>query len=129
VALPLKGRLILAFLRALVGAFKAGKTFVAQNTGFGGDLSAVTNLIGEKHLRERSLVLAVSRTRVDGRRRLNGEVPMLVTEQDAVMQKWCPMIRLRWEARPFAYNRSNPGRSARFRNMLYRIFSHACITR
>jgi hypothetical protein len=61
VALPLKGRLILAFLRALVGAFKAGKTFVAQNTGFGGDLSDVTNLIGEKHLRERSLALAVSR--------------------------------------------------------------------
>jgi hypothetical protein len=26
------------------------------------------------------------------------------------------------ESRPFAYNRSNPGRSARFRNMLYRIF-------
>jgi hypothetical protein len=42
-ALPLKGRLILAFLRALVGAFKAGKIFVAQNTGFGGDLSDVTN--------------------------------------------------------------------------------------
>ena len=47
---------------------------------------------------------------------------MLVTEQDAVMKKWCPMIRLRWEARPFAFNRSNPGRSARFRNMMYRIF-------
>ncbi len=47
---------------------------------------------------------------------------MLLTEQDAVMKKWCPMIRLRWETRPFAYNRSNPGRSARFRNMLYRIF-------
>ena len=47
---------------------------------------------------------------------------MLVTEQDAIMKKWCPMIRLRWEARPFAFNRSNPGRSARFRNMLYRIF-------
>jgi hypothetical protein len=47
---------------------------------------------------------------------------MLITEQDAVMKKWCPMIRLRWESRPFAYNRSNPGRSARFRNMLYRIF-------
>jgi len=46
---------------------------------------------------------------------------MLVTGQDAVMKKWCPMIRLRWEARPFAYNRSNPGRSARFRNMLYRM--------
>jgi hypothetical protein len=47
---------------------------------------------------------------------------MLVTEQDAVMKKWCPMIRLRWEARPLAFNRSNPGRSARFRNMLYRMF-------
>ena len=47
---------------------------------------------------------------------------MLITEQDAIMKKWCPMIRLRWEARPFAFNRSNPGRSARFRNMMYRIF-------
>ena len=47
---------------------------------------------------------------------------MLVTEQDAIMKQWCPMIRLRWEARPFAFNRSNPGRSARFRNMMYRIF-------
>ncbi len=28
--LPLKGRLILAFLRALVGAFKAGKIFVPR---------------------------------------------------------------------------------------------------
>ncbi len=35
---------------------------------------------------------------------------MLVTEQDAAMTKWCPMIRLRWQARPFAFNRSNPGR-------------------
>jgi hypothetical protein len=34
-ALPLKGRPILAFLWALVGAFKAGKTFMARNTGFG----------------------------------------------------------------------------------------------
>jgi hypothetical protein len=47
-ALPLKGRLILAFLRTLVGAFKAGKTFVAQNTDFGGGLSDVTNFIDEK---------------------------------------------------------------------------------
>jgi hypothetical protein len=47
---------------------------------------------------------------------------MLITEQDAIMKKWCPMIRLRWEARPLAFNRSNPGRSARFRNMMYRIF-------
>jgi hypothetical protein len=34
---------------------------------------------------------------------------MLVTEEDAVMKKWCPMVRLRWEQRPFAFNRSNPG--------------------
>ena len=61
VALPLKGRLILAFLRALVGAFKAGKTFVAQNTGFGGGLWDVTTLMVEKHLGERSLALAASR--------------------------------------------------------------------
>jgi hypothetical protein len=47
---------------------------------------------------------------------------MLVTEQDAVMLKWCPMIRLRWETRPFAFNRSNPGPKARLRNLLYRIF-------
>jgi hypothetical protein len=37
-ALPLKGRLILAFLRALVGAFKATNTFVAQDTDFGGGI-------------------------------------------------------------------------------------------
>jgi hypothetical protein len=29
----------------------AGETFIAQNNGFGGVLSDVTNLIGEKHLR------------------------------------------------------------------------------
>ena len=58
VALPLKGRLILAFLRALVGTFKAGRTFVPRITGFGGDLSDVTNLMGEKRLRERLLVVA-----------------------------------------------------------------------
>jgi hypothetical protein len=32
------------------------------------------------------------------------------------------MIRLRWESRPFAYNRSNPGRGARFRDMLHCLF-------
>ena len=47
---------------------------------------------------------------------------MLVTEEDAVMKKWCPMIRLRWEERPFAFNRSNPGPKGRFKNMLYRMF-------
>jgi hypothetical protein len=54
---------------------------------------------------------------------------MLVTEQDAVMKKWCPMIRLRWESRPFAFNRSNPGTEHRVKNMLCRMFSRACITR
>ena len=39
---------------------------------------------------------------------------MLVTEEDAVMKKWCPMIRLRWEERTFAFNRSNPGPKARW---------------
>jgi hypothetical protein len=58
-ALPLNGRLILAFLRALVGAFKATNTFVAQYAVFGGG-SDVTNLIGEKHLRERPLAVAAS---------------------------------------------------------------------
>jgi hypothetical protein len=33
-ALPLKGRLILAFLRALVGAFKAGQLSFFGNAGF-----------------------------------------------------------------------------------------------
>jgi hypothetical protein len=47
---------------------------------------------------------------------------MLVTEQDAVMKKWCPMVRLRWESRPFAFNRSNPGPKGRVRNILYRMF-------
>jgi len=47
---------------------------------------------------------------------------MLVTEEDAVMKKWCPMVRLRWEARPFAFNRSNPGPRDRFKNVLYRMF-------
>jgi hypothetical protein len=36
-ALPLKGRLIRAFLRALVEAYKTSKAFVVRNTGFGGD--------------------------------------------------------------------------------------------
>ena len=100
----------------------AGETFVAQNNGFGGVLSDVTNLIGEKHLRERSLALAASRHSRSWTPSFECRVRMLLTEHDAVMKKWCPMIRLRWEARPFAFNRSNPGRSARFRNMLYRMF-------
>jgi len=59
-ALPLKGRPILAFLWALVGAFKAGKTFIARNTGFG----------GVYRVRQISLVERQAGTRVDGRRRL-----------------------------------------------------------
>src|SRR6266850_181975 len=50
------------------------------------------------------------------------KIPMLVTEEDAVMKKWCPMIRLRWEQRAFAFNRSNPGPKGRLNNMLYRMF-------
>jgi hypothetical protein len=88
----------------------------------GGGLSAVTIPGVEIHLHERSLALAASRHSRRWTPSCDGEARMLVTEQDAVMKKWCPMIRLRWESRPFAYNRSNPGRSARFRNMLYRIF-------
>ena len=46
---------------------------------------------------------------------------MLVTEDDAVMKRWCPMVRLRWEQRQFAFNRSNPGFKGRIRNMVYRM--------
>jgi hypothetical protein len=46
-ALPLKRRPILEFLRALVGAFKAGQTFVPRINGFGGALLDVTNLMGK----------------------------------------------------------------------------------
>jgi len=54
---------------------------------------------------------------------------MLLTEHDAIMKRCCPMIRLRWESRSFAFNRSNPARNARFRNMIYRIFFPRLITR
>ncbi len=47
---------------------------------------------------------------------------MLVTEQEAIATKWCPMVRLRWEKRTFSFNRSNPGPQGRFRNMVYRMF-------
>ena len=98
------------------------KLFVAQNTGFGGDLSDVTNLTGEKHLRERLLVLAAnwhSRGWTPSFEWRSSHAPDRTRRSH---EEVVPMIRLRWEARPFAYNRSNPGRSARFRNMLYRIF-------
>ena len=96
-ALPLKGRLILAFLRALVGAFKAGKTFVVRNTGFGGGIGC----------------------RVD--RRLHVKSRHAGNRTGRSPEEMLPMIRLRLEARPFAYNRSHPGRAACFRNMLYRM--------
>jgi|SRR5258708_6801643 hypothetical protein len=48
-AMPLlNGRPILAFLRALVGAFKAKKSFVPQFASFSGHSSDVTGLIGGK---------------------------------------------------------------------------------
>jgi hypothetical protein len=49
---------------------------------------------------------------------------MFVTEEDAVMKKWCPMVRLRWGSPPLplAYNRSNPGRKNRVKNVIYRMF-------
>jgi hypothetical protein len=46
-ALPLKRRPILEFLKALVGAFNAGQTFVPRINGFGGALLDVTNLMGK----------------------------------------------------------------------------------
>ena len=48
----LKGRPILAFLWALVGAFKAARTFVAQSRGFGGIGCRVD---GRRHVKWRSL--------------------------------------------------------------------------
>ncbi len=54
---------------------------------------------------------------------------MLVTEQEAIATKWCPMVRLRWEKRTFSFNRSNPGPQGRFRNMVYRMFWRPAIRR
>jgi hypothetical protein len=66
--------------------------------GSGGAFLDVTNLMGK--------VASESVRRFGrnshGRRRLNGETRMLVTEQDAVIDQWRPMIRLRRESRPFA---------------------------
>ena len=47
---------------------------------------------------------------------------MLVTEEDALTNRWCPMIRLRWEGKPPAFNRGNPGPKARYKNWFYRMF-------
>jgi len=84
--LPLKGRLILAFLRALVGAFKAAKTFAPRATGLGaGFIGSDKSHRWDGGGPARAVMW-------------NGEVRMLLTEHDAVMAKWCPMIRRRWEA-------------------------------
>jgi hypothetical protein len=48
---------------------------------------------------------------------------MLVTEQDAIINKRCPMIRLRRESRPFAFNRSHPGRKERVKSWPHKMFS------
>jgi hypothetical protein len=50
-ALPLKGRLIRAFLRALVGAFKAGKTFVPRTTGLDGVIGREISEVEDAPLR------------------------------------------------------------------------------
>jgi hypothetical protein len=47
---------------------------------------------------------------------------MLVTEPDAIINKRCPMIRLRRESRPFAFERSHPGRKERVESWLYNMF-------
>jgi hypothetical protein len=118
-ALSLNGRPILEFLRALVAVFRAGQFFVPRINGFGGPLLDVTNLMGKVTSES---VRWFAGTRVAGRRRLNGEIRMLVTEQDAVMNKRCAMIRLRRESRPFAFKRSHPGRKARVKSWLYKMF-------
>ncbi len=47
---------------------------------------------------------------------LNGEIRVLVTEQD------CRMIQLRRESRPFAFNRSHPGPKERVKGWLHKMF-------
>jgi hypothetical protein len=47
---------------------------------------------------------------------------MLVTEQQAKDTMWCPMVRIRWQARPVVFNRSNPGAKARLYNHIFRTF-------
>ncbi len=91
------------------------ENFCSADVGFGRSLSDVTNLIGGRAPSEGVRWLwQRAGTGVDGRRPREWRTRMLLTEQDAVMKKWCPMIRLRWESRPLAFNRSNPGRGAAF---------------
>jgi hypothetical protein len=59
----LKGRLILAFLRALVGAFKAVK-LSSCGTLFSASAYGIRQLMGEKHLQERSPAWRRAGTRV-----------------------------------------------------------------
>jgi hypothetical protein len=47
---------------------------------------------------------------------------MVVSEQTAKATMWCPMARVRWQARPLAFNRSNPGAKERVKNWFYRTF-------
>lgn len=47
---------------------------------------------------------------------------MVVTERQAKAGMWCPMVRVRWKGGPVAFNRSNPGPSARLFNALFRTF-------
>jgi hypothetical protein len=47
---------------------------------------------------------------------------MLVTEEHAKRTMWCPMVRLRWQARVVSFNRANPGRQPRLFNALFRTF-------
>jgi hypothetical protein len=47
---------------------------------------------------------------------------MLVTEKQAKGSMWCPMARVRWQARPVTFNRGNPGPKARLYNHLFRTF-------
>jgi hypothetical protein len=44
---------------------------------------------------------------------------MIVTERQAKRTMWCPMARIRWQTRPLAFNRSNPGKWERFKNRLF----------
>jgi len=84
--------------------------FCSADVGFGGSLSDVTNLIGGRAPSEGVRWLwRRAGTGVDGRRPREWRTRMLLTEQDAVMKKWCPMIRLRWESRPLAFNRFQSG--------------------
>src|SRR6202140_5796417 len=50
------------------------------------------------------------------------EDDMLVPEQYAKKNMWCPMVRIRWRARVVAFNRVNPGHGYRLFNAAFRTF-------